>query len=124
MIDRITPSSRLALDPLLLVSRDEPDWSFEILIVFALGLVLAGLFMLSTVPAFDKAATDSAAVADFWRHRAETKVAPETMAIVRIERDGVGFRCSVHNVRREWELAVGAECQSLGQLLLYARTTP
>lgn len=124
MIDRVTATSRLALEPQL-VSHHEPSWSFEILICGALSLALAGLYLLSTLPAFDKAATDSAAAADFWRHRAEAKaVVPEPIAVVRIVRQGEGFACSVHNIRREWELAVAAECQTLGQLLLYARTTP
>jgi hypothetical protein len=123
VIDRLTPTARLALEPQRVLPPQQPDWGFELMTVLALALIFVGLVMLSSIPDFDKAARDSAEVADFYKRRAEAGPAPEPMALVRIVREGEGFDCSFQNVRREWELAVAAECRTLGQLLLYARTT-
>lgn len=119
MIDHVGRKARLALMPLQ-VCQVESDWRFELLAggSFTVAVILAVL--LFAYSSIDKASWDAAGAADWWRARA-TAPEREPLAVVRIERDGVGYRCSVKNVRPEWEAAVAAECQVLGGLLHMAR---
>lgn len=120
MNDHATPLQRLAqLKPVVCVEM--PDWRIELLAV--LVLLLGGVLFVTLV---ELAATMTEVHysddrAEFFL---ELALAEDKAPSVRLEPDGVGFKCSHYNIRREWEAAVLAQCQSLAGLLKVARTTP
>jgi hypothetical protein len=118
--DHVSSLARLASHPAA-VSVIQPSWAVELLGVLLLTLAL---FTFSTLWKLYDALHDAREAneqAELWK---EFALAPETSPTVRVERNGVGFKCSTWNVRQEWERAVAQECDRFGHLLLQARATP
>ncbi len=127
MRDHATAESRLACGKTF-VAIEQPDWTMELLTLLALALVIAWCVTAAqatiaiaerdiALRARDRAVEER----DTWQQIA---LEEDKVPTVRVEPNGVGFRCRLFNVRREWEQAVAAKCQSMGALLQMARAAP
>jgi hypothetical protein len=120
MIDRIGAMARLTLSrPVVCV--EQPDWIVELLLTLCVLLLIAWAVTFAQLAPMAAELSAVRLDARHWKTRATT---PEAFIGVRIEPDGVGFRCQHFGVRREWERVVAAECQTLGALLHMARAAP
>lgn len=121
---RSRPLSKLARLALSrpIVCAAKPDWTVELLAL--LGLVLFIAWLMAIAQYTPVAAEAARARHDAAQWKAKATAPPEAFVGVRIQREGVGFRCEIHNVRREWERAITSQCEALGSMLVTARTTP
>lgn len=122
MRDHVQPRMRssMALDPAN-VCIEQPDWGKELLATLVVAVAFLGVVLIAQFSSDAESLRIARADAARWKARA---MQMDTTPTVRIEPQGVGFRCSHMNVRREWEAAVAAECQILGSLLHMARAAP
>lgn len=103
------------------VCTEMPDWRLEIAIAVC-GLCFVGIPFAVSLMGADHELAERERLA---RVAAEDRLrAVEKTATVRLEVDGLGYRCKQFNIRREWEVAVAAECAVMGSLLQAARATP
>jgi hypothetical protein len=117
--DHIKATARLARDRAR-VCIESPSWTVELLSMFIVTLGIALIVVLGQL-AMAKAERDEArGDRDQLRRQAALE---EKRPSVSVDEDGMGFRCKYFNVRREWEVAVAAECQVMGALLHMARAS-
>lgn len=117
MTDHLTRENRLAP---LRICQELPDWRVELLTASISVLAIVLIYVLSQLA---EVAADRDAIAgerEFWRDRA---TAEDLRPTVRLTGDGGGFTCEHMNIRREWEVAVAAECKVMGELLRLARAS-
>jgi hypothetical protein len=119
MTDHLTADDRL--QPLM--TLEQPGWIADLCAIAAvltgIGLIVALGYIVQLHAVLDEAQGER----DLWMEVAMQPAPAEIGAVVRIEPEGSGFRCSHQQVRREWELAVAAECQVMGALLHMARAS-
>lgn len=111
--DCVSPEERLAgAEPV-----EQPGWITDLVAALCFVLMVALAAAAGHIVRLTAELDVMEGERDLWM---EFALAPDPRATVVIERDRTGFRCSNLNVRREWELAVAAECQVMGRLLQMA----
>lgn len=103
------------------VCHEQPSWLLELLTVLCAVLVVALLVVVAELYAAAAQRDENAADRDFWL---ESALAEDKRTAVIVDINSNRFECRNFNVRREWELAVAAECQVMGSLLHLARASP
>lgn len=119
MTDHVTSNSRLLAA--MQVCEEQPDWRFELLVTLCAVLAIALLTTLGQMTTLTTERDMAAGERDLWM---EIATAEDRRPTVRLHRTGNGFDCRHFNIRREWEVAVAAECKVMGELLRLARAAP
>lgn len=117
MTDHVAAKARMAMErPRVCV--EQPSWTLELLTLLMLLLMVALLMTLGQLAVSSAERDVAAGERDLWM---ELALAEDTRTAVRLTANGSGYECVHFRVRREWEVAVAAECQVMGALLQMAR---
>lgn len=114
MTDHANAESRMAP---LVVCEEQPDWRLELLTALCAALAIGFIFLLTNVMTLSEELLATASERDMWIERS---LVEDKRPMVRLEYDGRRFTCRHFNVRHEWQVAVAAECNVLGELLRLA----
>jgi hypothetical protein len=100
------------------ICHEQPSWTLELLTALCAVLAIALLVVAAELYAAAAERDENAVDRDFWL---EAALAEDKRTAVIIDINTDRFECRNFNVRREWEVAVAAECQVMGSLLHMAR---
>lgn len=113
MKDHVTALARLAHGKAI-VCVEQPDWTHELLLCLAAISITVAAAIAALASSFAPPAPHGELA--YLRERARDD---RTAAVIRIVRDGRGFRCLQENTPAAWHPVIDAQCELLGALLQF-----